>query len=196
MQKIRTASTKVLALVLLVYSAPVAAQPAQPKPPLCDDDLVCTQLRTEAREHSKENRLDEARRAYDLAFQRRPDPMLLFNLARVLHKANRPADAVIYYQRYLDAGAEGRQDLRRKTEEYLEQARREAAAAAPPSATDGQTAQSPPVPPIEPKRSTPIYRKWWLWTAVGVTIAGIAVGVGLGVAARRPTDVQPVHPFP
>ena len=28
---------------------------------------------------------------------------------------------------------------------------------------------------------TPIYKKWWLWTIVGVAVAGAGVGVGLGV---------------
>jgi tetratricopeptide (TPR) repeat protein len=31
-------------------------------------------------------------------------------------------------------------------------------------------------------RKTPIYKKWWLWTIVGVAAVGIAVGTGVGVA--------------
>jgi tetratricopeptide (TPR) repeat protein len=32
-----------------------------------------------------------------------------------------------------------------------------------------------------PTEHTPVYKKWWLWTAVGVGVAAIAVGVGLGL---------------
>ena len=27
----------------------------------------------------------------------------------------------------------------------------------------------------------PAYKKWWVWTLVGVVVAGAAVGVGLGL---------------
>ncbi len=27
----------------------------------------------------------------------------------------------------------------------------------------------------------PVYKKWWLWTVVGVVAAGAAVGIGVGV---------------
>jgi hypothetical protein len=31
---------------------------------------------------------------------------------------------------------------------------------------------------------TPVYKKWWLWTAVGVAVvAGVAIGVGVGLSA-------------
>jgi hypothetical protein len=28
----------------------------------------------------------------------------------------------------------------------------------------------------------PIYKKWWLWTIVGVAVAGVAVGLAVGLA--------------
>ena len=44
---------------------------------------------------------------------------LLFNLAQVLHKAGRPAIAVIYYQKFLDVRGPANSDERRKVQEYL-----------------------------------------------------------------------------
>src|SRR6185295_9104407 len=35
-----------------------------------------------------------------------------------------------------------------------------------------------PSPPTERK---PIYKKWWLWTTVGVVAVGVGLGVGLGL---------------
>jgi hypothetical protein len=32
----------------------------------------------------------------------------------------------------------------------------------------------------------PVHKKWWFWTIIGVATAGIATGVGLGLAAREP----------
>jgi hypothetical protein len=31
----------------------------------------------------------------------------------------------------------------------------------------------------------PTYKKWWVWTIVGVGVAGIALGVGLGVGLQH-----------
>ena len=31
-------------------------------------------------------------------------------------------------------------------------------------------------------RHTPLYKKWWLWTVVGVVAAGAAIGIGVAIA--------------
>lgn len=36
----------------------------------------------------------------------------------------------------------------------------------------------------------PVYKRWWLWTTVGVVV-GVGVGVGLGVGLSRPRVVLP-----
>lgn len=177
----------------------------------CDVDPTCAQLAAEARQHSQSGHFDDAQQLYDSAYRRRPDPKLLYNLARILHKAGRPAQAIPYYRRYLDAGAEGNESQRSKAAHYLEEAMGQVqqAGPAPPvpvlpltgnAPTGIQASSLPPQPPPtrETERTgTPLYRKWWLWTVVGVTAAGIAVGAGLGVAARRPdlTGAVDARPF-
>ena len=37
-------------------------------------------------------------------------------------------------------------------------------------------------PPL--RRKPPVYKKWWLWTTVGVVAVGVGVGVGLGLGLR------------
>jgi hypothetical protein len=41
------------------------------------------------------------------------------------------------------------------------------------------------------ERRTPVYKKWWLWTIVGVAAVGIGVGVGvgLGTSSHPPSSV-------
>ena len=55
-----------------------------------------------------------------------------------------------------------------------------AAASAPQLTTT--TATSAPEHPQTHRE--PVYKSWWLWTAVGVVAAGVAVGVGVGVGTR------------
>jgi tetratricopeptide (TPR) repeat protein len=41
---------------------------------------------------------------------------------------------------------------------------------------------------VEPPRPTPLYKRWWLWTAVGGAVAVIAIGVGVGVGTAPGKD--------
>jgi hypothetical protein len=36
--------------------------------------------------------------------------------------------------------------------------------------------------PKKPAASTPFYKKWWFWTAVGAAVVGVTVGVAVGVS--------------
>jgi len=190
------------AFVLTATDAAVATA-SPPAPALsCDADPECSRMADQASQHSQAGRYGDARRLYEAAYALRPDPLLLYNLGRVQHKAGRPADAAGYYERYLAAGAEGSETNRRKTEQFLEQARKEAGIAAPTTqaASPATALQSPASQPSTATGSVgldraatsgmeqprPLYTKWWLWTAVGVAAVGIGVGVGVGIAARRP----------
>ena len=43
-----------------------------------------------------------------------------------------------------------------------------------------------------PKQDKPIYKKWWLWTAVGAVVV-VGVGVGLGVGLSQQTTYSAVN---
>jgi tetratricopeptide (TPR) repeat protein len=152
----------------------------------CDADARCAQLANEGLDQSQAGRFDAAQRSYEAAYARQPDAKLLFNLARVLHKAGRLPQAILYYQKYLDAGAEGSEEYRLKAEQRLAEARREQSLAV----TGAGAAPDAP-------RRVPVYRKWWFWTVIGVAAAGVAVGVGVGVAAQSPdlTGYTVIKPF-
>lgn len=217
----RTIRSPLIALCLLGLALDVTSRggPAQAAVLSCADDPDCDRLANEAREQSKAGRFEEAQRTYERAYQRRADPTLLFNLARVLHKAGRPAIAVIYYQKFLDVRGPANSDERRKVQEYLKQAQAEADGQTPPSpastpasepsganpskavsSASPLTSTSPtsqPATAASPSSDTPLYRKWWLWTAVGAGAGILIIGLAAGLAPRRPdlSTVPEAHPF-
>lgn len=103
----------------LLIPWPAAGQ-AQTPATDCYQNAACLALKEQAAERSKAGDLAEAVRLYKLAFEVRADPRLLFNIARLLHKLGQTAEAVPYYQKFLDAPIEDREQ-RRKAQEYLEQ---------------------------------------------------------------------------
>lgn len=58
---------------------------------------------------------------------------------------------------------------------------REAEADAPTSPPEINNAPSVPEPP--PQR-TPLVRRWWFWTVIGVVVTGAAVGLGVGLGVQ------------
>lgn len=178
-------------LHLLVYLTGVAcdraaqAQPAQPTVAKvsCEEDEECARLAASALEHSQAGRFEDAQQAYKSAYRRRPAAKLLYNLARVLHKAGRPAEAVTYYQRYLEADDAGSEEQRRKANDFLQQAIAQAAlpsstqsfpdprAHPQPPPVSGALPQKPPAPALIPKR--PLSQ---------VILGGAVVGAGLLLA--------------
>lgn len=132
----------------------------------------------------------EFRTAYDLF----PTPLLLWNLAQTYRQLNDHKQALFFYKQFVAAdtsGAEHDSALKRiqELEEILEKERK--AQEAPPNgptkpATLEATPQPAATPPIETKKEVPVYRKWWLWTAVGGVVAvGLAVGLGVGLTVNR-----------
>jgi tetratricopeptide (TPR) repeat protein len=155
--------------------------------------------------------LDDFKSGYRL----REDPVFLYNIAQCERLLGRNVDAIRTYKSYLRRrpDAPNRDEVEKKIE-ALEQAQRsqERASSTPPNqvmdaegrgttehgttehGTTGPTASQAttenagtlttsanPAPPP----ATPLYKKWWLWTVVGVVVVGVAVGVGVGVAESK-----------
>jgi tetratricopeptide (TPR) repeat protein len=127
---------------------------------------------------------DQPQEAYDCfrkAYMISQRPALLFNMASALTKLDRPHDAAESLRAFLRvmpndpdrAGIEERIRALEEKQRLIDDERRARAAplvqSAPPTAT----------PP--PRR--PIYKRWWLWTLVGVGAAGAAVALGVGLSA-------------
>lgn len=48
----------------------------------------------------------------------------------------------------------------------------------------------------EPRRDKPLYKRAWLWSAVGVVVAGAATGLALGLTRRAPEQRDPIAEWP
>jgi tetratricopeptide (TPR) repeat protein len=140
----------------------------------------------------------EAAIEFQAAYRLHPDPVFLYNLAQSYRLSNQPEEALRFYKTYLRA--EPRATNRREVEGRISDLERQIATAPPPKPEP--TPPPKPEPPpnltapaaIEPASTTvvatskpapartPVYKKWWLWTVVGVVVAGAAVGIGVGVS--------------
>jgi tetratricopeptide (TPR) repeat protein len=137
----------------------------------------------------------EAYRAYE-------EPSLLFNIGQCQRQLGLKLDAIRSYRAFLreTPNVPNREEVEQLIS-TLEKALHEeqASKSSPPQGTivpgDSHPPPSPttvkrtieiesppPVPPpATPRTKVPVYKKWWLWTVVGVVVVGTAVGLGVGL---------------
>jgi tetratricopeptide (TPR) repeat protein len=125
-----------------------------------------------------EARYQDAAAEFERSYQLSHYPAILHKIALCYDQLAQSAKAIDYYQRYLDA--EDRENPRRAGIEARIATLKEQIKPAPPA--EPQSQPQPLAPPPPPPRKTPLYKKWWLWTVVGVAAAGLAVGLGVGLA--------------
>lgn len=127
----------------------------------------------------------DAAREYEEAYKAKSDPALLFNIGQAYRAAGKPDEAIVAYKSYLrnQPDAPNRSDVEQHIAKLQQQ-------------IDARKIVPPPPPPPPPTVSgpTPLYKKWWLWTAVGGAIA-VGVGVGLGVGLTPNDARSPANTF-
>jgi|SRR5689334_18886251 len=146
----------------------------------------------------------EALVAFKEAFRNYEDPSFLFNIAQCHRQLDQRAEAIREYRMYLvhAPDAVNRDEVHQlitRLEHELSEER--ATKAAPPPGVQPPgvaTAKSEPAPVVAPTpppsltltavapphHETPTYKKWWVWTLVGVAVAGGAAA-GLAVGLTR-----------
>jgi tetratricopeptide (TPR) repeat protein len=151
----------------------------------------------------------EAAEEYERVFEMHPDPVLLYNIAQAYRLAGGLEEkALFFYKSFLQrapkapnrAEVVGRiQDLEKVLEDRkLHPKPAEPVPMATPKPAETRPAPAPPV--VQPaqlsgksERPTPVYKKWWLWTIVGgVVVAGVVVGVAVGVTSQPPEFVATI----
>jgi tetratricopeptide (TPR) repeat protein len=148
-------------------------------------------------QHFNLGEYDAALTSFKDAYRLREDPIFLFNIAQCQRLLKNKREALASYRTYLANAprAPNRPEVERTIEQLKsdvvaedeEKRRKEDAAAAAAAAAEQQRAaqQAQMVvaePPQAPPPKTPLYKKWWLWTAVGgVVVVGLAVGLGVGL---------------
>jgi tetratricopeptide (TPR) repeat protein len=162
----------------------------------------------------------EAASEYEAAFKAKQDPALLYNAAQAHRLAGHQEKALVLYRNFVQLYpsepniAEVRMQIDKLREAI---AVADKAKTAPPTGTaeprppvaEGRAAPAPtPTPaPVEEKQPAPapvtkkadkkpVYKQWWLWTIVGVVVAGAAVGtaVALTVPSGSWNNVPDVGP--
>jgi tetratricopeptide (TPR) repeat protein len=150
-------------------------------------------------------RYREAAAEYERAFELRNEPSLLFDIGQAYRLAGDYEPALRSYRAYLRRlpNAPDRPEVLRHialTEKLLDEQR--GAGARHPA---GEAAPTPPAPAPAPAPSlqpspaltatapapapTPVYKKWWLWTVVGVVAAGTATGIALAVTLPKDAPI-------
>ncbi len=159
----------------------------------------------------------DALTAFKEAYRNYEDPSFLFNIAQCERQLDQRADAIREYRMYLvyAPDATNREDVRQliaRLEQELTAERATKAApppgVQPPKPEPAVAAAATPAPSLTltaaapPPRETPTYKKWWVWTLVGVAVAGgaaagLAVGLGHSGASTptASTSFGTVSPF-
>ncbi len=157
---------------------------------------------------------EQALAEFKEAYRSKPDPVFLFNIGQCHRKLGHVTDAITFYRSYLREApdAKNRNEVDRRIAELESQRDAESAAIATSTRTKAQAspisqaAQDNAIAqvsgaPIQtagvdlrtrsepsPQPSSPIYKRWWFWTAAGAVAAGAAT-VAVIMATRDPTKI-------
>jgi tetratricopeptide (TPR) repeat protein len=129
-------------------------------------------------------RYQEAIAEYRRAYELRADPPFLFQIAESYRQLGATEQALFYYDRYLAGAADGSdRDAAEERVSELERLRaRPAVAPAPPGLITAPGTGAGAKPP------TPVWRRWWVWTAIG---AALAAGVTVAALAGHSESTIP-----
>jgi tetratricopeptide (TPR) repeat protein len=153
------------------------------------------------------NQFEPALKAFEKAYWNYEEPAFLFNIAQCYRQLDKKPEALKFYRSYLRKVPEApnRAEVERLIASLEEAIGRERATRPPPKvapepavAKPEAAAASPAAVTLRkapPPERTPVYKKWWLWTVVGVVAAGAAAGIAVGVTQSQQTQTtfSPVH---
>lgn len=168
----------------------IAAGTARAAPAADPQTVEARRLYQEGMAHFNLREYKQAVEQFQAAYRLRPDPVFLYNVAQSYRLAQDSDQALYFYQAYLRTSENP--PNRAEVQERIAVLEKEIAARKVPPAAAPVVA--PPVvvqPPLvatsapPPARPQPVYKRWWLWTIVGVAVAGAAVGVGVGVGTQK-----------
>lgn len=181
------------------------ADSSRAKPVVCEKIPRCVEQTELAIRQAATDR-DAALATTQEAYRQYPDPLLCYNLGRLLHQLNRFAEAVEQYRCFLSSGLAIPPDRLSKTHTFLEQAEQELAKIPPPPPPPTSIVTPPLVavtpspivtPPLKVTETVPVHKKWWFWMIIGsVAAAGIAGGTAGGVIDHQNRVPEPsFRPF-
>lgn len=123
---------------------------------------------------------------FQLAAELMPAPQLDYNIGECYEQLGQLPEAIAAYQRFLAAAPDDPDAA--KTRAHVATLKERLPPPPPPKVVAPPVAVAPPVK--GPADTTPVYKKWWLWTAVAAVVvvgAGLGLGFGLG-GGHAPPD--------
>jgi iron complex outermembrane receptor protein len=192
---------RIIVQTLILSCLPLVAfaQPEDARVKLAQDKFESGQTHFTLQEYK------QAITDFEDGYRIKPSSTFLFNIAQCHRLSGNVERAIYFYKAYLRADPEAgnRAEVEARID-ALEKPLPPSGTSAPRPATTPPPvmtpatpqpattpapvttqATSPPAPEPQVTTSrerTPLYKKWWLWTTVGiVAAAGVAVGVGVGV---------------
>ncbi len=150
-----------------------------------------------------EKNYGQAIEEFEAAYQLDAEPVLLISIGRCHYLADRPREALNYYNRALQEKLsrsereEVTASVAKATIKLQEQERKEAEEQRAADQAKIAALALPAPAPQKPPEKRPVYKTGWFWgTMAGIVATGVIVGV---VAARpwdRPTSQAPPMPNP
>lgn len=144
-------------------------------------------------------KFDDALSEYQKAYDAKPLPKLLFNIAQCYRNLGQVDQAIFTYKSYLQnvPTAANRTEVEATIDQLEDEKARgesERLKLTPPK----EEPKEEPVKPPTVTAETPIYKKWWFWTTIAVV--GVAGGVGIYEVTKPggppSTDLGPIIQFP
>jgi tetratricopeptide (TPR) repeat protein len=155
----------------------------------------------------------EAVRRYDLnefraallhfkqAYLEYEEPSFLFNIAQCHRQLGDKQQAVLFYRSYLRKvpDAPNADEVHRLISSLEAASAQEQVSAPPPTVTSAPPATATANAQLvktAPAKKALVYKKWWLWTTVGLVAAGGAVALGLTLGSRGEPTLSTVRAMP
>jgi hypothetical protein len=232
-------AARALGLALLLVAA-LAPENARAEGPPKQDEKEARRLFQSAELSFNVGKFPEALADYQAAYEAKPLPGFLFNIAQCYRNMGDYERARFFFRRYLSL--DPRTPNRRRVEALIDEMTRKLAekppaapsaaeppkTVEPPKAADAPgTGEAPPTDqapkvadapvtsplaappppaatatfidaPAAPQPDRPVWRRWWLWTAAGVVVAGGAVAafVLTRPETRAPGTLDPIDGRP
>ena len=180
-----------------------------------DDTAEARRLFASATKHFDLAEYEAALSDFKEGYRHKDDPVFLYNIGQCYRfMKGHEDDAIKFYKSYLRRlpEASNRASVEHRIEELQAAiAMQEKARTTPPTSTlkpgevpeeaksDQRSTSQPSTPGIVvehrtgPAQEKPIYKRWWLWTAVGaVAVVGVGVGLGVGLSRSGPNNFPTV----
>ncbi len=160
-------------------------------PALAGDQGASKRAFARARHAYALGEFDEALSLFKEAYDAAPLPGLLFNIAQCHRNLGHTAQAIFFYERYLEEHPDppDEEQVRALVDEL--RASERVRQAAPPLDARPPPENTTPIaaPPIAPVEDRPITEKWWFWTALVATAAAVTGATVIAVRATQHDDL-------